>query len=64
MANEPMGDEQRLDELEAELAAHSARPLRIRGVDRESGDVVEGIVYGDHAIAAGLIEHERDDGAT
>ena len=64
MANEPMGDDQRLDELEAELAANSARPLRITGVDRESGEVVEGVVYADHAIAAGLIEHELDDGAT
>jgi hypothetical protein len=57
--------DERLDEIEAELAADAARPLKITAVDRDSGEVVEGVVFRDHAIAAGLDElgHDDDDAA-
>jgi hypothetical protein len=50
-----------LDEIAAELAADAARPLKIKAVDRDSGEVVEGVVFRDHAIAAGLDELSQDD---
>ena len=43
-------DQQRLDELEAELTAHATRPLTIRGVDRDTGELITGTVYADHTV--------------
>jgi hypothetical protein len=59
-----VSDQERLDELEAELAANVARPLRIRGVDRQTGEVVEGVVFDDHCAEAGLVELVEPDDAT